>query len=245
MSSKKPSDASAADVAQDKPDVNIKAAKPADGDDAKTSDGKQGAAASHADDESDDQGRAAEADVEAAKKEDGDRAEAADEQAEEAAPQKKSAAEVIAEMRDSVNGLRVQFEDMGDFVRKCRDRLLKQADEYRLDGMKPMLESMMLMHDLLFRQAQAMEAGEVDPDHFVLNLLKALEAEFNTHNIEVIRPQPGDEPELNIMKMIGTAKCPFWRKSDRVARVHSCGFALRAESATMVVRKAEVTVYRR
>ena len=158
---------------------------------------------------------------------------------------KKSAGEVIAELRDSVEAMREQFNDMEKLVSVCKKKLVKEADAYRLEGMKPLLESLMLIHDLVFRHAQAMEAGDVSPDSFVLNLLQTIEAELAGENIEVIRPQPGDEPDLTVMKAIGTAKCPFYRKVDRVARVHSCGFAIRMEGSALILRKAEITIYRK
>lgn len=134
---------------------------------------------------------------------------------------------------------------MGDFVRICKEKLLHEADVYRQDGAKPFLEVLMQLHDLIFRQAQSMEAGRDRPDPFVTNLFQTLEAELSSLGIDVIRPASGDPPDLAIMKAIATEPCPFWRKSDRVARIHTCGFACHLNDQWQLIRKAEISVYRK
>jgi len=93
-------------------------------------------------------------------------------------------------------------------------------------------------------QSKINQTEHPSPDPFVLNLLETVESELRTHGIEVIRPQPGDEADVAVMKFIDHLPCPFWRKKDRIARVHSCGAALRQENDTHMLRKSTVTIYR-
>jgi len=160
-------------------------------------------------------------------------------------PPKRSPTEAFAELSEGVHLLRADIDDIGSFVRVCRDKLLRQADEYRFEGMHAVLESLMRLHSLVYRQVTMMECGNAKPDAFVLNLFATLEAELKTHGIEVVRPQPGEEVNLEVMTTIGTMHCPFWRKPDRVAQINTCGFVRSTESERRILRKAEITVFRR
>ena len=163
----------------------------------------------------------------------------------EAGPAKRSPADAFMDLTTAVRGLRGDVDEVGSFVRKCKDMLLRQADEYRFEGMQAVLASMMRLHELIFRQVISMEAGNTRPDAFTINLFETIEAELETHGVEIIRPHPGDEINLEVMTTIGTASCPFWRKPGKVAQVFSCGFFSGTDSSRRVLRKAEVTVYRR
>jgi len=163
----------------------------------------------------------------------------------EAQPAKRSPAEAFMALSDEVAHMSAELADVGSFMRACRDKLIRQADQYRLEGMQEVLDSMMRLHGLVFRRLISMEAGDARPDHFTISFFETLEAELAQHDVEVVRPQPGDDVDLEIMTTIGAVKCPFWRKPDKVAQVASCGFALNMESGRRILRKAEVTVYRR
>lgn len=158
---------------------------------------------------------------------------------------KRSPAEAFAALGDAVDGMRLDLNDVSAFVRICRERLLRQADEYRVEGLRDALCSLMRIHDLVWRQITSMEAGNVRPDGFILTLFETIESELKTHGVEVIRPQPGDDIDLEIMTTIGAAKCPFWRKPDRVAQVHRCGFVRKSEAGRQILQRAEITVSRR
>lgn len=155
----------------------------------------------------------------------------------EAQPAKRSPTEAFRELRDVVD-------EVGTFVRVCKEKLIRDADEHRLKGMQAVLETLMLLHGIIFRQVTSMEAGSSRPDQFTINLFETLEAELEGHGVEVIRAHPGDDVDLEVMTTIGAAKCPFWRKPGRVAQVASCGFALGNGTGRRILRKAKVTVYR-
>ena len=108
---------------------------------------------------------------------------------------------------------------------------------------KPLVESLMQIHDLVFRQTRAMEAGERSPDAFLVNLFKTIEGNLDENGIDIIRPEPGDEQKLDVMTLLEAEKCPFWRKDGRVAKIFRCGF--RDREMELIIRKAEVTVYRK
>jgi len=158
---------------------------------------------------------------------------------------KKSPAEAFVELSESVHALRADVDEVGAFVRVCRDKLLRQADEYRLEGMYAVLDSLQRLHDITFRRVTTMEAGNAKPDAFIVNLFEMIEAELKSHGVQVIRPQPGEEVNLEVMTTIGTVNCPFWRKPDRVAQTNCCGFILTSGSEQRILRKAEITVFRR
>lgn len=162
-----------------------------------------------------------------------------------AEPRKKGAGEAFQDLSDSVHLLATRFDEVGDFIRTCKEKLLHEADVYRQDGAKPFLEVLMQLHDLIFRQAQSMESGRARPDPFLTNLFQTLEAELASLGIDVIRPAPGDPLDLAMMKAIATEPCPFWRKPDRVARIHTCGFAGHLDDQWHLLRKAEISVYRK
>jgi len=157
----------------------------------------------------------------------------------------KSPAEAFVELSESVHELRADVDVVGSFVQVCRDKLLRQADEYRLEGMHAVLDSLQRLHDLTFRQVTTMEAGNAKPDAFIVNLFEMIEAELKSHSVEVVRPQPGEEVNLEVMTTIGTVNCPFWRRPDRVAQTNCCGFILSSGSERQIPRKAEITVFRR
>jgi|GEM_PF-1353787 len=163
----------------------------------------------------------------------------------EAQASTRSPVEAFAELSAAVHALRDEMDEVGSFVRLCKDKLLRQADEYRWEGMQAVVESLMRLHELIYRQVTAMEGGNVRPDEFMINLFQVLEAELGTHGVEVVTPHPGDSVNFDVMTTIGTVSCPFWRKPDRVAQVSRCGFVLRTQADHRVLRKAEVTVYRR
>ncbi len=162
----------------------------------------------------------------------------------ESSPKKGNPAKALQQLANSVNVVSQRFDDLSDFVRICKDKLLHEADAYRHEGAEPLIQILMHLHDLVFRQVQCMESGHDKPDPFVTNLLHTLEAEVGNVRINVIRPSPGDLMDLSVMKAISFEPCPFWRTPERIARVHSCGFARTPDGVLTVLRKAEISIYR-
>lgn len=58
-------------------------------------------------------------------------------------PRKKGAGEAFQDLSDSVHLLASRFDEVGDFVRICKEKLLHEAEVYRHDGAKPFLEVLM------------------------------------------------------------------------------------------------------
>jgi len=159
--------------------------------------------------------------------------------------QKRSPVEAFSELRAEVRGLHANIENIGSFVQTCREKLLGEADDYRAEGKHDILQSLMRIYDIVFQRVIAMESGNERPDRFIIDLFETIEAELNTHGIEIVRPQPGDPIDLQVMTTVGAVPCPFWRKSDRVAQVVRCGFIYKMEVMHRNSRKAEITVFRK
>ncbi len=154
-------------------------------------------------------------------------------------------AQAFSSLSERVADLSEQFAEVTAFVRASDEKLTRRADEYRQEGARPGWDSLIRLHDIVFRRLQAMEGGRVQPDSFLLNLFQALEGELELVGLSVIRPLPGDDIRIEHMKLLDSVPCPFWRKPERVAAVHSCGFAIESPSGMLMYRKAEVSVYRK
>lgn len=163
----------------------------------------------------------------------------------ESEPPERSPAKAFAELAQTVHCMRGDLYEIRSFASRCKDKLFRQAEEYELEGKRAVLDSLIRLHDLVYRQVTSMEAGNVHPNPFIINLFKILEGELLCHGVDVVRPQPGDDINLELMITTGTESCPFWRKPNKVARIARCGFILRDVSDRPNLRKAEVTVYKR
>lgn len=172
-------------------------------------------------------------------------AEQHDQVEDQTADPKRSPAEAFAELAAEVRAVRTSIIETDVFVRTCREKLLHEADVYRAEGQHDVLQSLVRVYDAVFQRVTAMEAGNERPDRFTIDLFGVVEAELKSHHVEVVRPQPGDEVDLALMTAIGTVRCPFWRRPDRVAQVARCGLIYRGNISHRNSRKAEVTVYRR
>ena len=135
------------------------------------------------------------------------------------------------------------FERTEEIVKTSAETVSRVEEEANRETRQPFIESLMQVHDQLFRRMNAMEAGEKKPDAFVVQLFETLEAEFRQNGIEIIRPEPGGAVELNCMRLLEQVKCPFWRRQDSVHKVFRCGF--RYTDPERIIRKAEVAVYRK
>ena len=158
---------------------------------------------------------------------------------------KSDPAKAFNDLRNEVGFVRNEVEEVGDFVRIAKDKLLQEAEAYRMEGRRPLLESLFKLHDHLFKAVIAMEAGQGEPNSFVIELLQYLEDELGRYGIYIIRPQPGEAIDLERMEIRNQVPARFWRKPDTVARVHSCGFALQKATSYETLRSAKVDIYRR
>ena len=116
---------------------------------------------------------------------------------------------------------------------------------YRLEGKLSLLESIFQIHDLLYKRVVSMEAGEWAPDAFVMDLLHHIENELERQEVYIVRPEPGAAVDLKYMHIQKDVPARFWRKSNTVAKVHSCGFATEIQGVEKVLKMAVVDVYRK
>jgi molecular chaperone GrpE (heat shock protein) len=135
------------------------------------------------------------------------------------------------------------FEQTQEIAKTSAETVSRVEAEAIRETRRPFVESLIQIHDQLFRRVNAMEAGEEKQDPFVVRLFETLEGEFRQNGIEMIRPEPGGPVELNYMKLLEQVKCAFWRKPDSVAKVFRCGF--RYIDPERIIRKADVAVYRK
>ena len=160
-------------------------------------------------------------------------------------PPKKSAGEAFAELRDEIESMQGQLEDIRGYTEKVKDFVSQEIPKNRLKAMEPALESLYGLYDILFSRIQAMESGLEKPDGFTVNFLENMKGELLRHNIQVIQPQPGEPLNLEVMTLLGAEKCAWWRTPDTVARLHQCGFVYDPEGPRLLLRKAVVDIYRK
>lgn len=158
---------------------------------------------------------------------------------------KSDPAKAFQDLRETVLCIDNKVEEIEEFVRLAKDKLFNEAESYRMEGQRPVLESLFQLHNLLFSRVTSMEAGETEPDGFVINLLDNLEGELERHNVKVIRPHSGETIDPKYMELLQSKEARFWRKPDTVATVHSCGFIIQKGNYGQVLRKARVDVYRK
>ena len=144
------------------------------------------------------------------------------------------------------------FRRLESAVWKVHDKIVNRentgvdnGEVYRLEGKLSLLESLFQIHDLLFKRVVSMEAGEWAPDAFVMDLLHHIENELERQEIYIVRPEPGAAIDLKYMHTQKDAPARFWRKSNTVAKVHSCGFVTKIQGVEKVLKMAVVDVYRK
>ncbi len=157
---------------------------------------------------------------------------------------KRSAVDEIKDLSKRIHRLQAQVGEIDNFARASHSKLTLQGDEQKLHNIGPTLAALMRVYNQLFRRMQAMEAGGVQPDQFILDMLPNVETELQGCGVSVIRPHPGDSIDLQVMNLIGHKPTPFWRRGNRVAQMEKCGYMLTLESGDYVLEKAEVVVYR-
>ncbi|GEM_PF-3181075 len=158
---------------------------------------------------------------------------------------KRTATDLLVDLESSVQSLTHRIEQVHSFSLAANNKLTHTDEQLRLEGALPMLEVIMRAHDSLFNRVQAAESGEREPDPYLNDIVAALESDLLHQGIEVVRPHPGDEPDVRWMTLSGNIAKPFWRPADRVAKVLACGCIRREAGGGMkILRRARVLIYR-
>lgn len=172
-------------------------------------------------------------------------------EAREEKPARRSANEAFAELTASVAALWQDVSDLKEANVSVLAEFEEEVERERREATHAVLLSLFHLYDALYGRVVAMEAGQAEPDGFLVNLLENLEGEMERHHVSVVRPQPGslldpgDRVCRELMNFASAVKCPWWRAPDTVARVHECGFVYDDGERREVLRKARVDVYRR
>jgi molecular chaperone GrpE (heat shock protein) len=153
--------------------------------------------------------------------------------------------EAFNDLRDSIEELRGEVGQLRGFAEGINNYLCTDVEKHRKEGMKAALESMFQLHDTLYAKVTVMVSGDEEPNAFVMNCLENLQGELARHGVEIIEPKPGDKINLEVMFLAGTTRCSWWRNPDRVSSVARCGYAREIDGRHEVIRKADVTIYRR
>jgi hypothetical protein len=167
---------------------------------------------------------------------------------EQLVPESKRVAGSLAALEEQLTRSQDKVNELHTYAHRWTDTLLAEALGRATRAFDIVLSQVIYpLHDQLFTRVCAMEAGQEEPDPYLLNLLQNLEGYLDRIDIMVIRPQPGEAFDLKHMETLGAVPCRFFRKPDTVARVHHCGFALRhaLKEGQNVARKALVDVYRK
>lgn len=155
------------------------------------------------------------------------------------------AAEAFGRLESAIWKAHDEIASIGSHIRNEGNRGAGNAEAYRLEGKLSLLESLFQIHDLLFKRVVSMEAGEWAPDPFVMDLLKHIENELERQEVYIVRPEPGAAIDLRYMHTQKDVPARFWRKSNTVAKVYSCGFATEIQGVEKVLKMAVVDVYRK
>jgi len=156
-----------------------------------------------------------------------------------------SAAEAFRRLESAIWKVHDEILSIGSQGRDEGNTRVVDEEVARLKGKLSLLESIFQIHDLLFKRVVSMEAGEWAPDPFVMDLLKHIENELERHEVFIVRPEPGDIIDLKYMHTQKDIPARFWRKSNTVAKVHSCGFTTKIQDIEKVLKMAVVDVYRK
>lgn len=173
-----------------------------------------------------------------------------------AEPKRRSPAEAFDELKAAINRSSQDISDLWDFSQKVKDKLLGAADTHRLEGMLPVLDSMLQIHQILFvrvrstapveSKKKADKTQQSAPEQFVATLLETVEDELKRHGAEVVNPEPGAAFDVQIMECTQKVK-PESRKqkANTIAAVNRCGFLYKppAGGATRLLTKAQVEVF--
>jgi len=157
---------------------------------------------------------------------------------------KNSAAEAFGRLEKVIWKVHDKIESLGGQIQSEGNGVDDNVDAYQLEGKLSLLDSIFSIHDQLYKRVVSMEAGEWAPDSFIIDLLNHIENELERHEVHIIRPELGVVLDLKYMYTQKGVPAQFWRKSNTVAKVHSCGFATKIRGVEKILKMAVVDVYR-
>jgi molecular chaperone GrpE (heat shock protein) len=167
-------------------------------------------------------------------------------------PRRRSPAEAFDELKAAVNRSAKEVSDLWEFAEKVKDKLLQAAEVQRLEGMLPLLDSMLQIHQILFVRLRsagakgaddAKDAGDAD---FVSSLLETLEEELARHGVEIVHPDPGAAFDVHTMDCTQAVEKKSRKdKPNTIAAVNRCGFLYQPPdgSRKRLIAKAQVEVF--
>lgn len=171
------------------------------------------------------------------------------EKVEQPEPKRRSPAEAFDELKAAVNRSAAEIADLWEFSRKVKDKLFKAAELHRMDGMLPLLDSMLQIHQILFARVTSMRGNgkkvKGDAETFIVTLLETLEEELARHGIDTVEPPRGAAFDVHTMECTRTVRRSKKDEGNTVAAVNRCGFLYKpsSEGAPRVLAKAQVEVF--
>ncbi len=156
-----------------------------------------------------------------------------------------SAAEAFRRLENVIWKVHDKIESIVGQIKSEENGADDNIDVYRLEGKLSLLDSIFNIHDLLYKRVVSMEAGEWAPDPFIMDLLNHIESELERQGVFIVRPEPGVAIDLKYMHTQKDVPARFWRKSNTVAKVHSCGFATTIQGVEKILKMAVVDVFRK
>jgi metal-responsive CopG/Arc/MetJ family transcriptional regulator len=152
----------------------------------------------------------------------------------------------------SMNALKEGYRDFavaGHHAIAQKDDKIEALEEKCDQSLNRVLEDVIYpLHDQLFSAVVAIEAAnEVHQASLIVALFEQVETSLvETQEVHVIRPQAGSTYERESMSAVDFELARRFRHQDEtVARTLRCGFHVGVDEDCVVLRKAQVVVYRR
>jgi molecular chaperone GrpE (heat shock protein) len=189
-------------------------------------------------------------------------------QTEQPEEKRRSPAEAFDDLKATVNRSAAEIAQLWEFSQKVKDKLFKTAELHRLEGMLPVLDSLLQIHGSLFLRVKASGTQADDDkkskkdkkkdkdketpkeaatdDAFIASLLETLEEELTRHGVEVFNPAPGSAFDVRLMDCTQPVERGSRKdKANTVAAVNRCGFLYKmpSEKLPRIVAKAQVEVF--
>jgi len=159
---------------------------------------------------------------------------------------KKSASEVFQELKNVVEGIDYKLDEINQFVHMSKDKLFKQNENYRNEGRLEVLESLFELHNMIYRSIRTFKTTNSKINKFSTQLMEYICDILRKHGANIIIPQPGEEFNMKTMEVLKAIPATNENKSNTVAEVEKCGYAIMITDKKNVVQyPARVNVYKK